>query len=194
MSKADDLQNRAEAFADLSIQFIDGLPKGLIPQRMGGQLLDSSTPVASNYRAARRRRSHDEFTAKLEVVSEEADERTARSRRAPNRYSNCTSTIADVSSPQMIQVHRVIPDALAEILRKAPLNDEKVAFAWRSSVGPAIDRGTSVTLQCGVLRVTVREAAWGREIDRSETLIRARLEALLGRGVVRAIKISSQER
>jgi hypothetical protein len=94
----------------------------------------------------------------------------------------------------MIQVHRVIPDALAEILRKAPLNDEKVAFAWRSSVGPAIDRGTTVSLQGGVLRVTVREAAWGREIERSETLIRARLDALLGRGVVRAIEISSQER
>jgi hypothetical protein len=94
----------------------------------------------------------------------------------------------------MIQVHRVIPDALAEILRKAPLSDEKVAFAWRSSVGPAIDRGTTVSLQGGVLRVTVRAAAWGREIERSEALIRARLDALLGRGVVRAIEISRQER
>jgi four helix bundle protein len=74
MSEADDLQARAEAFADVSIQFIDGLPKELIAQRMAGQLLDSSTSVASNYRAARRGRSHDEFTAKLGVVSEEADE------------------------------------------------------------------------------------------------------------------------
>jgi len=94
----------------------------------------------------------------------------------------------------MIQVHRVIPDALVEILRKAPLSDEKVAFAWRSSVGPAIDRGTTVSLQDGVLRVTVREAAWGREVERSDTLIRARLDALLGRGVVRAIEISREER
>jgi four helix bundle protein len=74
MSQADDLQARAEAFADLSIKFIDGLPRGLIAQRMAGQLLDASTSVASNYRAARRGRSHDEFTAKLGVVSEEADE------------------------------------------------------------------------------------------------------------------------
>ena len=94
----------------------------------------------------------------------------------------------------MIPVHRVIPDALAEILRKAPLTDEKVAFAWRSSVGPAIDRGTSVALQDGVLRVAVREAAWGREIERSEALIRARLDSLLGRGVVRAIEISTKKR
>jgi hypothetical protein len=90
----------------------------------------------------------------------------------------------------MIQVHLVIPDALAEILRKAPLSDEKVAFAWRSAVGPAIDRGTSVTLDDGVLRVVVKEAAWGREVKRSEALIRARLDALLGGGIVRTIEIA----
>jgi len=78
---------------------------------------------------------------------------------------------------------------LAEILRKAPLTDDKVAFAWRSSVGPAIDRGTSVTLRAGILQVTAREAAWGREVERSEGLIRARLDSLLGRGVVRAIAV-----
>ena len=89
----------------------------------------------------------------------------------------------------MIQVHRFIPDALAQLLRKAPLNDEKVAFAWRSSVGPAIDRGTTVSLREGVLQVTAREAAWGREVRRSEALIRARLESLLGRGVVRTIAV-----
>lgn len=74
MSEADDLQARAEAFADRSIRFVDGLPKGLVAQRLAGQFLDSSTSVASNYRAARRGRSHDEFTAKLGVISEEADE------------------------------------------------------------------------------------------------------------------------
>lgn len=89
----------------------------------------------------------------------------------------------------VIPVHRFLPDALAEILRKAPLTDDKVAFAWRSSVGPAIDRGTSVTLREGVLHVTAREAAWGREVERSAALIRARLDSLLGRGVVRAITV-----
>jgi hypothetical protein len=89
----------------------------------------------------------------------------------------------------VIPVHRFLPDALAEILRKAPLTDDKVAFAWRSSVGPAIDRGTTVTLREGVLQVTAREAAWGREVERSQALIRARLDSLLGRGVVRAITV-----
>ena len=74
MSQADDLQRRAETFADKSIAFVQGLPKTMIAQRLGGQYLDASTSVAANYRAARRGRSHDEFTAKLGIVSEEADE------------------------------------------------------------------------------------------------------------------------
>ena len=61
-------------FADRSIQFIIGLPPGLIPERLSKQLLDASTSVASNYRAARRGRSYAEFAAKLGIVSEEADE------------------------------------------------------------------------------------------------------------------------
>jgi hypothetical protein len=94
----------------------------------------------------------------------------------------------------VIPVHRFLPEALAEILSKAPLTDDKVAFAWRSSVGPAIDRGTSVSLREGVLQVTVREAAWGREVERSEALIRARLDSLLGRGVVRSIAVAANPR
>lgn len=92
----------------------------------------------------------------------------------------------------MIQVHRVIPEALAEILRKAPLSEEKVAFAWRSSVGPAMDRGTEVALRDGVLSVLVRDPAWGREVQRSEALIHARLESLLGPGVVRELRIENR--
>jgi four helix bundle protein len=74
MSQADDLQQRADAFADASIAFVQGLPPTMIAQRLGSQLLDASTSVAANYRAARRGRSHDEFTAKLGIVTEEADE------------------------------------------------------------------------------------------------------------------------
>ena len=36
--------------------------------------LEASTSIAANYRAARRGRSYDEFTATLGLVSEEADE------------------------------------------------------------------------------------------------------------------------
>jgi four helix bundle protein len=74
MSQADDLQQRTDAFADLSIEFVQGLPDTMVARRIGAQYLDASTSVAANYRAARRGRSHDEFTAKLGIVSEEADE------------------------------------------------------------------------------------------------------------------------
>jgi hypothetical protein len=89
----------------------------------------------------------------------------------------------------VIPVHRFMPEALAEVLRKAPLTDDKVAFAWRAAVGAAMDRGTTVSLDKGVLRVRADTAAWRREVERSEALIRARLDALLGRGVVRSIEI-----
>ena len=66
MSQADQLQVRMDAFADLSIRFV------------------RSTSAASNYRAARRARSYNEFLAKLGIVSEEADESVLWLRRLPN--------------------------------------------------------------------------------------------------------------
>jgi hypothetical protein len=83
-----------------------------------------------------------------------------------------------------------MPDALAEILRKAPLTDDKIAFAWRAAVGPAMDRGTTVSLNSGVLRVSTKDPSWRREVERSAALIRARLDGLLGRGVVRTIEVA----
>ena len=74
MSEADDLQRRGERSADETIRFIQGLPKTSIAQRIANQLQDSSTSTAANYRAARRGRSRAEFTAKIGLVSEEADE------------------------------------------------------------------------------------------------------------------------
>jgi len=89
----------------------------------------------------------------------------------------------------MIPVHEFMPEALAEILRKAPLTPEKVAFAWRSAVGPSVDNATTVTLREGVLYVRARDASWQREVERSAALIRARLTALLG-NVVRTIHVT----
>ena len=85
----------------------------------------------------------------------------------------------------MIPVRQVVPDAVAEIIRKAPLSREKVAFAWRNVVGPAISQATSVNWgDDGVLRVKTRDAAWQREVERSASLIRSRLDSLLGERVV----------
>lgn len=74
MSQADELQARTDAFADLSIRFVTGLPETQLVRRIAGQYQDCSTSTAANYRAARRARSHAEFVAKMGIVSEEADE------------------------------------------------------------------------------------------------------------------------
>ena len=89
----------------------------------------------------------------------------------------------------MLPVRQVMPDAVAEIIRKAPLTPEKVAFAWRSVVGPAINHATSVEWNNGVLRVKAKDAAWQREVERSAALIRSRLDGLLGERVVRYIEV-----
>jgi hypothetical protein len=84
-----------------------------------------------------------------------------------------------------------MPEALAAILRRAPLTPEKVAFSWRTAVGPAVDKVTSVHLRDdGVLHVHARDTTWQREIERSAALIRSRLDSLLGDGVVRYIEVA----
>ena len=82
---------------------------------------------------------------------------------------------------------------LAEVIRKAPLCPEKVAFAWADAVGPALQRVTNIHLdEAGVLHVTA-DKQWGREIRRSSPMILQRLERLLGPGTVAAIRVQDQE-
>ncbi len=81
-------------------------------------------------------------------------------------------------------------DALASVLRKAPLTPEKIAFAWRTAVGPSVDRATNVELDGVTLRVHAKDAQWRREIEHSAGLIRARLDLLLGAGVVRGLDVT----
>jgi four helix bundle protein len=69
-----ELRNRSKQFAVRAVRFCRSLPGTWEARRVGGQLIDSSTSVAMNYRAAGRGRSHREFTAKLGTVVEEADE------------------------------------------------------------------------------------------------------------------------
>jgi four helix bundle protein len=71
----------AEAFKkrtkDFTLEIINlyrNLPKTEEARIVGRQLLRSATSVASNYRAACRARSNNEFFAKISIVVEEADE------------------------------------------------------------------------------------------------------------------------
>jgi hypothetical protein len=90
---------------------------------------------------------------------------------------------------RMERVSQVIPDVLAALLRKAPLNDEKVAFAWRMAVGKTMDKVTDITFRSGILEVRAETPAWAREVERAAAVVRHRLDTILGPGVVRRITV-----
>ena len=81
------------------------------------------------------------------------------------------------------------PAALEAVLRRAPLTPDKVAFAWRVTVGPAVDRATTVNLRDATLYVRAKDPVWRCEVERSLGLIRTRLASLLGDRVVRNIVV-----
>ena len=89
----------------------------------------------------------------------------------------------------VIPLQQFLPAALADVLRRAPLTPEKVAFAWRHAVGAAVDRVTVVELVDDRLVVRVNSVQWKRELDRSTSLISSRLGALLGPGTVQRIEV-----
>lgn len=95
---------------------------------------------------------------------------------------------------KVIPAHSAIPNVLAEVLRKAPLTPEKVSFAWRTAVGPAIGRVSAAELGVGtVLKVTVSEPHWGPAIQKSAPMIVNRLAMLLGPGVVTRIETTASK-
>jgi hypothetical protein len=89
----------------------------------------------------------------------------------------------------MVPIAHAIPRAVAELLRGSPMSPGKVEFAWKTAVGPAIERGTAVRLEGRVLLVDVKTAAWGREVSRSSRVILKRMETLLGPDVVQELRV-----
>ena len=89
----------------------------------------------------------------------------------------------------MRPLSHAVPGALAEILRAAPLSGGKVSFAWRTAVGPALERATAVKLVQHVLIVETASPQWSHEIMRSSPLILRRLQNLLGAAVVEKIEV-----
>ncbi len=81
-----------------------------------------------------------------------------------------------------------MPAVVAEVIRKAPLCDEKVAFAWRLAVGPAVDKATSIRLaDDGTLYIRGESAAWMDSVRASIGLIRSRLAHYLGENAVKRV-------
>jgi four helix bundle protein len=70
----DDLRIRTKSFALRVINVYRSLPKTDEARILGKQLLRSATSVAANFRAATRARSRAEFSSKLSIAVEEADE------------------------------------------------------------------------------------------------------------------------
>lgn len=90
----------------------------------------------------------------------------------------------------MIPVQNCVPSVLAEALRRQPLTPAKLQFCWRLAVGPAVDRATRVGLgPGGGIVVTVEDAHWRREVNRSLAVVRNRLEYLLGPAAVVRISV-----
>jgi hypothetical protein len=88
----------------------------------------------------------------------------------------------------VIKANQVLPGVVAEVVRKAPLSDAKVAFAWRLAVGPALDKATTVRLGAnGTLYVAAESKAWLDSIRASVGLIRSRLAHYLGDDAVKRI-------
>ena len=90
----------------------------------------------------------------------------------------------------MFPTRDVAPRALGEILKRQPMSDAKIRFAWLSSVGPSLGRATSVMLDSrGTLRVTADTEHWRREVARSRLAITRRLADLLGAGIVKKLSV-----
>ena len=75
MSAASDaLKACTENFAVGVVKFCETLPNSIAGRKIAGQLIDASTSVAANYRAACRGYTPPIFVSKLAIVAEEADE------------------------------------------------------------------------------------------------------------------------
>ena len=91
----------------------------------------------------------------------------------------------------MIKANQVLPGVVAEVVRKAPLSDAKVVFAWRLAVGPALAKATTVRLGGdGTLYVSAESKAWLDSVRASVGMIRSRLAHYLGDETIKRIEYS----
>jgi len=80
-------------------------------------------------------------------------------------------------------------NVLTDLLARQPTTDAKLSFAWQVAAGPAMARASRTSWADGTLRVTPRDAAWQRELQRARPMLAERLARLLGPDVIRSIVI-----
>jgi predicted nucleic acid-binding Zn ribbon protein len=93
----------------------------------------------------------------------------------------------------MRQIGDAVPGAIASLLRDTPMSPGKMDFAWRTAVGTAFGKVTSVRLDGSVLFVDAATTHWAREVGRSSPVILRRLRALLGENVVTSLTVRSKQ-
>jgi len=71
---AEDLKVRTKVFAVKVLEFVETLPKSPGGEAVAKQLARAGLGVVGNYRSSCRARSHTEFTARIGIVLDEADE------------------------------------------------------------------------------------------------------------------------
>jgi predicted nucleic acid-binding Zn ribbon protein len=87
-------------------------------------------------------------------------------------------------------LNTALPRVIRSLMARAPMSEGKFEFAWRTAVGPSLERVTAATLrEDGTVEVRVDQAAWRKEVRRSQALVLANLQELLGASVVRKLKI-----
>jgi predicted nucleic acid-binding Zn ribbon protein len=89
----------------------------------------------------------------------------------------------------VLPIQQFASNVLAEIIRRQPASKERTAFAWQLAVGPALARVTTVELADGILTIRAVDPRWIAEIRRAREEIAARLQHLLGRDEVTAIRM-----
>lgn len=107
----DNLKQRTRKFALDVIKLVEKLPRDMVSEVLGKQLLRSGTSVAANYRSATRAKSSADFINKMSIVEEEADESVlwVDLLEASNRLKS------DAAQPMMKEAGELTAIAIASI-------------------------------------------------------------------------------
>lgn len=90
----------------------------------------------------------------------------------------------------MEPAQHAIPGTLGALLRTQPDSKGRTALAWRVVAGAAMARATTVRLdERGTLWVRAADTHWRTEIERGRDVLVARLQGLLGPGVISGLRL-----
>jgi four helix bundle protein len=73
-SHSRDFRDRTFQFGIRCVHRVESLPRSMVAQTTGRQLLRAATSLGANYRAAIRGRSRADFISRIGIVEEECDE------------------------------------------------------------------------------------------------------------------------